>query len=43
MLFFHCQWTPLHVAAERASLATVECLVDKGANIDIEDGFEVSL
>ena len=43
MLFFHCQWTPLHVAAKRGTLATVECLVREGANINIEDGFEVSI
>ena len=37
------QLTPLQVAAERGFLATVKCLVDEGADVDIKDGFEVSI
>ena len=39
--FFH-QQTPLHFAAREGHTATVEYLVEKGADINIRDNYEVS-
>ena len=38
-----CQWTPMHVAAKEGRKSTVECLVKKGAKINIEDKDGVSI
>lgn len=34
--------TPLHWAAKQGYMTIVQCLVEKGAEINIEDGKEVS-
>ena len=39
---FIYQWTPLHVAASKGRDYTVECLVKKGANVNIKDKTGVS-
>ena len=44
--FFVCflhQQTPLHIAARKGYVKTVECLVDLGADISIKDSKEVSM
>ena len=38
-----CQQTPLHIAASKNYERTVECLVDKGADINIKDNTGVSI
>ena len=35
--------TPLHLAVERGRIKIVECLLDQGADIDIQDSSEVIL
>ena len=40
---FFNQRTPLHVAASKGRDYTVECLVEKGANISIKDKAGVSM
>ena len=40
---FFNQWTPLHAAASKGRDNTVECLVKKGANINIKDNAGVSM
>ena len=34
---FSCQQTPLHAAASNKRDYTVECLLEKGANMNIKD------
>ena len=41
--FFLCQRTPLHIAVEENKMDTVECLVKKGADINIKDDGGVSI
>ena len=36
------QWTPLHVAAYRRNVDAMNFLVDKGADVNIKDEYEVS-
>ena len=36
------QYTPLHVAAEEGHTDSVQCLIDKGAEINIKDNAGVS-
>ena len=43
LLFFVNQWTPLHVAGSKGRDYTVECLVEKGADISIKDKAGVSM
>ena len=35
--------TPLHVVARRGRITTVDCLIDKGADINIKDNNEVNI
>ena len=43
MLFSPNQWTPLHLAAREGHMNTVESLISKGANINIDnDGVSMS-
>ena len=42
-LFLPCQRTPLHIAVEEDKIDTVECLVNKRADINIEDNGGVSI
>ena len=41
-LFFN-QWTPLHAAADNGCDYTVECLLKRGANINMKDKAGVSM
>ena len=43
LIFPHYQRTPLHIAARENYERTVECLVDKGAGINIKDKVGVSI
>ena len=43
VLLLSYQRTPLHVAATKGHDYTVECLVEKGANISIKDNAGVSM
>ena len=40
-LYFHDQWTALHAAAAKGRDYTVECLVKRGAKVDIKDKYGV--
>ena len=40
---FLYQQTPLHIAARQGYVKTVECLVEKGADISIKDNNGVSI
>ena len=43
VLFSLHQMTPLHLAVERGRIKMVECLLDRGAHINIQDDNEVIL
>ena len=46
LLFFYFslnQRTPLHIAARRADVETVQCLVDRGAHINAQEKSGVSI
>ena len=42
LIFSPYQTTPLHRAADEGHVNTVQCLVEKGADISTKDGYGVS-